>query len=105
MFKNRNPELEHDDARIAINQRIEEVAKKRGASMAQVALAWCLAQPAVTAPIVGTTRIEALDELVGEWEGEMSNHRVISVYYCPHHFTADLRCYPSPPHGRGEGVH
>lgn len=65
-FKNRNPELVTDDSRIKINERINEIAKKKGISMAQVALAWCLANEYVTAPIVGTTRIEALQELIGE---------------------------------------
>lgn len=36
----------------------------RGATPAQVALAWILRQPGVTAPIVGTTRLEHLDTLV-----------------------------------------
>jgi len=40
------------------------VAEARGASMAEVALAWLLARPGVTAPIVGATRMEHLDAAV-----------------------------------------
>lgn len=43
--------------------RVEEIAKTRGVSMAQVALAWVLAKPGVSAPIVGTTSLQNLDDL------------------------------------------
>ncbi|KAG2086300.1 NADP-dependent oxidoreductase domain-containing protein [Suillus cothurnatus] len=38
--------------------RLEEVAKKKGASMAQITLAWSIAQDILTAPIVGTTSLK-----------------------------------------------
>ena len=44
--------------------KVEEIAKKRGITMAQVALAWSIAKPFITAPIVGTTRLAQLDELI-----------------------------------------
>ena len=34
--------------------------------MAQVALAWSLSQEFITAPIIGSTKIENLQELIGE---------------------------------------
>jgi len=40
---------------------VESVAKKRGTSMAEVAVAWLLSRPGVTAPIVGATRPEHLE--------------------------------------------
>ena len=46
--------------------RIEELAKKKGASMAQIAIAWILAKPGVTAPIVGTTSLSNLEDILGE---------------------------------------
>ncbi|GMK54343.1 hypothetical protein CspeluHIS016_0109290 [Cutaneotrichosporon spelunceum] len=52
------------DAMKAINERIAELAKKKGVGMAQIALAWQLSCDFVTAPIVGSTRLEALDELI-----------------------------------------
>ncbi|KAG2006291.1 hypothetical protein CC2G_002616 [Coprinopsis cinerea AmutBmut pab1-1] len=44
---------------------VESIAKKRGITMAQVALAWILSRPGVTAPIVGTTSIANLEDLLG----------------------------------------
>ncbi len=43
---------------------VQQVAEARGATMAQVALAWVLANPAVSAPIVGATRPHHLPEAV-----------------------------------------
>jgi aryl-alcohol dehydrogenase-like predicted oxidoreductase len=40
---------------------VERVARARGVTMAEVALAWLLARPGVAAPIVGASRIEHLD--------------------------------------------
>lgn len=50
---------------IARVGRVEEIAKKKGVTMAQIALAWSLAFPGVTAPIVGTTSLTNLKELIG----------------------------------------
>ncbi|KAJ7230907.1 NADP-dependent oxidoreductase domain-containing protein [Mycena haematopus] len=49
----------------AIVDRVEEIAKKRGISMAQISIAWLLAQDAVSAPIVGTTSLANLADIVG----------------------------------------
>ncbi|KAF9035733.1 Aldo keto reductase [Hymenopellis radicata] len=46
------------------SDRVEEIAKKRGLTMAQLALAWVLSRPGVAAPIVGTSSIENLKELI-----------------------------------------
>ena len=43
-------------------ERVAEVAAERGVPPAQVALAWLLHKPGVTAPIVGATRLERLEE-------------------------------------------
>ena len=45
----------------AIVDSVERIAAERGATMAEVGLAWLLARPGVTAPIVGATRIEQLE--------------------------------------------
>lgn len=47
-------------------KRVEEIAKKKGHSMAQIACAWVLAKDPVAAPIVGTTNLKNLQELVGK---------------------------------------
>jgi len=43
---------------------VEKIAKNRGISMAQVALAWILSRDGVSAPIVGTTSLKNLEELL-----------------------------------------
>jgi aryl-alcohol dehydrogenase-like predicted oxidoreductase len=40
---------------------VERVAKARGVTMAEVALAWLLGRPGVVAPIVGATKLEHLE--------------------------------------------
>jgi aryl-alcohol dehydrogenase-like predicted oxidoreductase len=45
----------------AVLEAVESVAKARGESAAQVAIAWLLSKPAVTAPILGATKVSQLD--------------------------------------------
>ena len=53
-----------DDADRAIVDAVGRVAERHGRPRAQVALAWLLAKPGATAPIVGATRVEQLDDAV-----------------------------------------
>jgi len=41
---------------------VEQVAKARGVPMAQIAMAWVLAKPEVTAPIVGVSKLSQLED-------------------------------------------
>ena len=65
---------------------VRAVAAERGASPAQVALAWLLGKPAVTAPIVGATRLGHLEEAVGAVEVTLSDDEVarLEAPYRPH---------------------
>ncbi|KAG9094822.1 hypothetical protein FRC06_010447 [Ceratobasidium sp. 370] len=45
--------------------QVEEIAKARGISMAQVAIAWSLSKDYMSAPIVGTTKLENLWDIIG----------------------------------------
>lgn len=54
------------DFRIA--DRVVEVAEKYGKSPAQISLAWLLNKPEVYSPVVGVSKIEQLDDLVGATE-------------------------------------
>ena len=45
---------------------VEELAKKKGVSMAQISLAWMLTKPGVSAPIIGTTSLANLEDILGE---------------------------------------
>jgi aryl-alcohol dehydrogenase-like predicted oxidoreductase len=54
------------DARgIAILAALEKVAKAHGATMAQIALAWLMARPSVTAPIASATSVAQLKDIAG----------------------------------------
>ena len=55
---------QHVDADKAIIDQVAAIAKARGVTMAQVALAWVRQQPAVTAPIVGVTKTAQLADAV-----------------------------------------
>ncbi len=48
----------------AILDRVQSVAKTKGVSAAQIAYAWVLANPVVTAPIVGATKLHQLEESI-----------------------------------------
>jgi aryl-alcohol dehydrogenase-like predicted oxidoreductase len=51
-----------NDRGFAIVEKLEEIGKVRGLSVAQTALAWLLTQPVVTAPIIGANSTEQLAE-------------------------------------------
>ncbi|KZT32566.1 Aldo/keto reductase [Sistotremastrum suecicum HHB10207 ss-3] len=53
-----------DEGNLEIVKRVEEIAKKKGISMAQVAVAWILSKDVVAAPIVGTTSVDNLHEII-----------------------------------------
>jgi len=56
-----------------INERVQELASEKDASMAQIALSWLLHKEWVTAPIIGTTSIEHLEEAVEALEISLSD--------------------------------
>ncbi len=66
--------------------RITEVAKQRGVSNAQIALAWVLHQPGVTAPIIGASKIQHLDDLAKAVELHLSKDELqaLNEPYKPH---------------------
>ena len=57
-------ELYYQDADFEIADRCLELASRRGVAPAQIALAWLLHRPGVTAPIVGATKLEQLEQAV-----------------------------------------
>jgi aryl-alcohol dehydrogenase (NADP+) len=56
--------LYYQDSDFEIVDRVSAIAKRRGVSNAQIALAWILAQPGVTSPIIGASKMRHLDEAV-----------------------------------------
>jgi aryl-alcohol dehydrogenase (NADP+) len=65
---------------------ITEVARKRGVSNAQVALAWILQQPGVTAPIIGASKMRHLEEAVAALELKLDDAelKALAEPYQPH---------------------
>jgi aryl-alcohol dehydrogenase (NADP+) len=55
-------QMYYEESDFKVVERVGEVAKARGVSNAQVALAWILAQPGITAPIIGASKMSHLEE-------------------------------------------
>jgi len=70
----------------AIVDKVAEMAERRGVSRAQVALAWLMAQPAVTSPIVGVTKPQHLSDAVAAVDLELSPDELeeLGAGYVPH---------------------
>ena len=76
----------YSDADFDVVDRVAEVAAERGVPPAQVALAWLLHRPGVTAPIVGATRLGHLEDALAAEELELSEEemRRLEEPYVPH---------------------
>lgn len=62
-----------------INEKIEEIAKKRGVSMAVVAVAWSLSKPFMTSPILGMSKKERVDEAIAAVNFELTEEEIESI--------------------------
>ncbi len=71
---------------LQIAQRVSDVAEARGLPMAQVALAWMLSKPVVTAPIIGATRPHHLDDAVAAVSVQLTPDEIrhLEEAYQPH---------------------
>jgi aryl-alcohol dehydrogenase-like predicted oxidoreductase len=69
-----------------VADRVGEVAGERGVPAAQLALAWLLHRPGVTAPIVGATKLEHLEDALAAAELDMSAEEMLRLEepYVPH---------------------
>jgi aryl-alcohol dehydrogenase-like predicted oxidoreductase len=67
-------------------ERLEEVAKEKGVKPAQLALAWLLKKEGVASPVIGPTRVEQLEELVGSVDVKVSSDDMkrLEEPYRPH---------------------
>jgi 1-deoxyxylulose-5-phosphate synthase len=74
---------------VAILQRVSEVAEARGLPMAQVALAWMLSKPVVTAAIVGATKPQHLEDAIAALAVQLSPDEIrrMEEVYQPHPVT------------------
>jgi aryl-alcohol dehydrogenase-like predicted oxidoreductase len=57
-------ELYYADSDFTIAERVVEIAARRGVKPTQIALAWLLGKPGVTAPIIGASKLPHLDDAV-----------------------------------------
>jgi aryl-alcohol dehydrogenase-like predicted oxidoreductase len=75
---------EEADRRVV--DRVAEVAAARGIPRAQVALAWLLSKPVITAPIVGATKLHHLDDALASVNVKLSADEITSLEqpYVPH---------------------
>jgi aryl-alcohol dehydrogenase (NADP+) len=71
---------------FAVVDRVGEIAQRRGVPHAQVALAWLLHQPGVTAPVIGASKMRHLDDAVAALEIKLqeSELKALAESYQPH---------------------
>lgn len=76
----------YNDDDYAVVDRVSEVAAKRGVGPAQIALAWILQKPGVTAPIIGASKVEQLEQSIAALEIKLSDDEVkfMEEPYRPH---------------------
>jgi aryl-alcohol dehydrogenase (NADP+) len=79
-------QLYYTDADFAVADRVVQLASGRGVKPTQIALAWLLAQPGVTAPIVGASKLEHLDQAVEALSITLSDtdRKFLEEPYQPH---------------------
>ncbi|WP_307353228.1 aldo/keto reductase [Caulobacter ginsengisoli] len=71
-----SPHLYYREADHAVVEAVSQVAAARGVSNTQVALAWVLRNPAITAPIVGASKLHHLDEALAAIALELTEAEV-----------------------------
>ncbi|KAI9068803.1 oxidoreductase [Trametes sanguinea] len=74
------PPLDVQSTRGSWSRRVEKLAKRKNATMAQVALAWILSKPGVSALIIGTTSIKNLEDLLGAFNAKLSEDEIKYSY-------------------------
>ncbi|HEY9874139.1 MAG TPA: aldo/keto reductase [Candidatus Obscuribacterales bacterium] len=79
-------QLYYQDSDFQVVDRVVELASKRGVAPAQIALAWLLHQPGVTAPIIGASKMNHLEDALAALEIELSDEECqwLEEPYQPH---------------------
>ncbi len=74
------------DADRKVVEAVAKVAKARGIPRAQVALAWVLQKPGITAPIIGASKMEHLDDAVAALKVKLTVEEIAELEgaYAPH---------------------
>jgi aryl-alcohol dehydrogenase (NADP+) len=78
--------LYYRDSDFTVVDRVTEIAQKRGVSNAQIALAWMLSKPGVTAPIVGASKMHHLDDALAALDVHLEDSEIKALEepYEPH---------------------
>ena len=76
----------NEDCDRKIVERVGEIAEKRGVPRAQIALAWLLHKPVVTAPIVGASKPHHLEDAVAALSVTLTPEEIAALEapYVPH---------------------
>ena len=79
-------QMYYADSDFTIVDRVVETAKRRGVAPAQIALAWILNRPGVTAPIIGASKLEQLEQSIAAVEVTLSAEEMsfLEEPYVPH---------------------
>jgi aryl-alcohol dehydrogenase (NADP+) len=77
----------YQESDFAVVDAVSDIASKRGVANAQVALAWLLSRKGVTAPIVGASKMQHLDDAIAAAALVLSEDEIkaLSKPYTPHH--------------------
>jgi len=81
-------------ANQAVVDLLESIAKQKGGTAAQIALAWLLAQKPWIAPIPGTTKLSRLDENIGSLEIKLTADDLRSIDDAASKITVEGERYP-----------
>jgi aryl-alcohol dehydrogenase-like predicted oxidoreductase len=78
--------LYYQPSDFTVVERVSEVARRRGVPNAQVALAWVLAKPGITAPIIGASKMKHLDDALAALDLKLDADeiRLLEEPYQPH---------------------
>ena len=78
--------LYYQESDFQVVDRVEELANRRGVRPAQIALAWLLQQPGITAPILGASQSYHLEDAVAALDLYLSDEerRFLDELYQPH---------------------
>ena len=79
-------QMYYQESDFTVVERVVELAKTRGVTPSQIALAWLLHQPGVTAPIVGASKMHHLEEDIAALDIELSAEEIDTLEepYQPH---------------------
>ncbi len=74
------------DADRKVVEAVAAIAAERGVPRAQIALAWVLAKPEVSAPIVGASKVGHLDDAIAALDIDLSDDEIdrLEAPYVPH---------------------